>query len=235
MERDNSNVSNASWPEVITLLSNIIVFNQYDFDEFLHKFITILTKIHPVDSCLIYFYDKDKKQLALIASKKPHAPEIGKIIMEKGEGITGWVARHKQTVAIEKQAYLDPRFKPFKELPEDKYESFLSIPIVSESGIVGVVNLQDKNQHTFSKEEIVTVEALVKIISSAFAKVILERKVSHLQRQLDERKRVERAKGLIMKQKSLSEDEAYHFLRREAMKKRKSISEIADAVILIFQ
>lgn len=224
-----------SWPEVVDLLSELIVFNQYDFNHFLQKFIKIISNIISIDSCLIYFYDKDKKQLILIASKKPHKDQIGKISMEVGEGITGWVAQHKQTVAIEKEAYKDTRFKPFKELPEDKYESFLSVPITNKTGIIGVINLQNRTPATFSDDTIKIVESLVKIIASGFAKVVLERKVSTLENQLEERKVIEKAKGIIMKQKAVSENEAYQFLRHEAMKKRKSLREIADAVILIFQ
>src|SRR5579864_9822182 len=87
--------------DVIHLLSELVVFKQFDFHEFLERFIKIMLKIIPVDSCLIYFYDREKKQAVLIASKISHDKELGKIIMSEGEGITGWVAQHKQTVAIE--------------------------------------------------------------------------------------------------------------------------------------
>src|SRR6266516_5457202 len=118
-----------SWPAVINLLSELVVFNQYNFQEFLQKCITLVSNIFPTDSCLIYFYDRGKKQYILIASKKPHADSIGHIALSSGEGITGWVAEHKKTVAIEREAYKDPRFKTFAQLPEDTFESFLSVPI----------------------------------------------------------------------------------------------------------
>lgn len=225
---------NDSLSRVINLLSDLVVFNHLDFDQFLKKLIKIIAEIIPVDSCLIYFYDRDKKQLILIGSKKPHNLEIGHIILQKGEGITGWVAEHKQTVVLEKQAYLDPRFKLFKELPEDKYESFLSVPIIDQTGVVGVINLQNRKPMSFTKMQIETIESLVKIISSAFIKVALERKVIHLTDKLEERKVVEKAKGILMKEKKLSEEESYSFIRKEAMSKRKSMKEIADAILLVF-
>ena len=51
------------------------------------------------------------------------------------------------------------------------------------------------------------------------------------QRKLTERKFVERAKGLLMKARNLSEDEAYHTLRRMAMEKNRRMGDVARSVI----
>jgi len=48
---------------------------------------------------------------------------------------------------------------------------------------------------------------------------------------LSERKLVERAKGLLMKQRGLSEDEAYHALRKLAMSKKARLGEVAQQLI----
>lgn len=221
--------------DVINLLYELVVLKQYEFNEFLERFIKIIQKIIPSDSCLIYFYDLDKKKFILIGSKNPHREAIGNIVMQEGEGITGWVAKNKQSVAIEKEAYKDPRFKLFKELPEDTFESFLSVPIIDEKGIVGVINIQNLLPYTFSKEQIKTVESLVKIIASAFVKIVLDRKVNSLETQLEERKKIEKAKGILMKVRKMSEDEAFKFIRKESMNKRKTMIEIADAIILVME
>lgn len=223
------------WLEVVNLLSELVVFKTYDFDEFLKKVIKVGIKIVPVDACLIYFYDRENNKLILVGSKKSHTNLLGNITLEKGEGITGWVVENNKTVAIEKEAYKDPRFKSFKELPEDLYESFLSVPIIDENGAVGVINFQSKRPYTFSKEQIETAEAIVKIIASAFEQVLLGRKVGRLESKLEERKLVEEAKGIVMKVKNLDEDEAYHYLRREAMSRRKSMKEIAEAVLMVLK
>jgi signal transduction protein with GAF and PtsI domain len=119
-------------------------------------------------------------------------------------------------------------------LPEDKYEAFLSVPIIDREGVVGVINLQNKKPFWFTTDQIKTMEAMVQIIASAFEKVILQRKVGYLQNKLDERKAIEKAKGLLMKFKKIAENDAYKLLRDEAMKKRKTMKEIADAVILVW-
>ncbi|HSW88797.1 MAG TPA: ANTAR domain-containing protein [Candidatus Saccharimonadales bacterium] len=225
--------TDASVFDIINLLYQLVVLKQYDFNEFLERFIKVILKIIPGDSCLIYFYDLDIKKFILIGSKKPHLTELGNIVMKEGEGITGWVAQHKQSVAIAKEAYKDPRFKPFKELPEDTYESFLSVPIVDETGIVGVINIQNRLPYEFSDEQIKTLESLVKIIASAFVKIVLERKVDSLEAKLEERKKLEKAKGVLMKVKGITEDEAFKFIRRESMNKRKTMLEIAEAILLV--
>src|SRR5258708_6169965 len=177
MAKQTSGDMQVSWVEVINLLSELVVFKYYDFNEFLKKLISVIIKVIPVDSCLIYFYDRDNKELTLVGSKKSHNELLGHITMKKGEGITGWVVEHKETVAIVKEAYKDPRFKFFKELPEDKYEGFLSVPIVDINGVVGVINLQSKLPYSFSKTQIQTIESIVKIIASAFEQVVLSRKI----------------------------------------------------------
>lgn len=223
-----------AWTQVINLLSDLVVFDSYSFQQFLKKLIKLLTELIPVDSCLIYFYDRQAKQLILVGSKQSHKKLLGKITLKTGEGITGWVAAHKKTVVLSKNAYRDERFKFFKELPEDMYEAFLSVPIIDKEGVAGVINFQNKEPYQFNTEQIQTVEAIVKIIASAFEKVALERKVVHLETKLEERKIIEKAKGILMKQKNLSEKEAYSLLQNEAMKKRKSMKDIANAVILVY-
>jgi signal transduction protein with GAF and PtsI domain len=235
MATDNTANLHIRWLEVVNLLSELVVFKQYDFNEFLQKLITVVLEVVPVDSCLIYFYDWEKKELILIGSKKSHDELIGHIALKKGEGITGWVAEHNTPVAIQSEAYKDSRFKFFSELPEDKSEAFLSVPIMDENGTVGVINLQSKLPYSFSKEQIRTVGAIVKIISSAFEKVVLERRVGRLENKLKERQIIEEAKGIIMKVKDLDEAKAYDYLRRESMTKRKSMREIAEAVLLVLK
>jgi uroporphyrinogen-III synthase len=218
--------------QIATILSDLIVFDRLSLDQFLDKIIKLINKIIDVDSCFIYLYQN--KKLTLFASKKPHQNLLGKITLKEGEGITGWVAEHKKTVAIKEKAYLDPRFKFFKELPEDRYEAFLSVPIIDKQGLVGVINLQNKKPKVFSKKEKQMVEIFASVIASGLRKVILQEKLGFLEEKLEERKIVEKAKGILMKKENLTEEEAYKKMQKEAMKKRKKLKEIAEAVILLW-
>ena len=74
------------------------------------------------------------------------------------EGLTGWVARERRLLAISREAYKDPRFKTFGELPEDSFEAFLSAPVIARNRVVGVINVQHRmpHQHTGSEMEVLT-------------------------------------------------------------------------------
>lgn len=227
-------LSAESFTNLLSMLSNLVVFRSHDFEQFLKKLIKIIIKVIPVDSCFIYFYDREKKELILVASKKTHKKQIGNISLKRGEGITGWVAAHKKTVVLEKNAYKDERFKFFKELPEDKFEAFMSVPIIDRDGVVGVVNLQNKKPYKFTKDQITIIEAIVYMIASAFESVLLTRRVGSLELKLEERKIIERAKGILMEKRRMSESQAFALMRRDAMKHRKSLKEIAEAILLVW-
>ena len=56
-------------------------------------------------------------------------------------------------ISISREAYHDPRFKYFSDLPEDTYEAFLSAPVISRRGVEGVINVQHRNPHAHSGVE----------------------------------------------------------------------------------
>ena len=64
---------------------------------------------------------------------------------------------------------------------------------------------------------------------NAFAK--LKAELDQAKSQLEERKVVDRAKGVLMRQKGISEEQAYALLRTVAMNEKKKIAEIAQAVV----
>ncbi|MDX3925736.1 MAG: ANTAR domain-containing response regulator [Shinella sp.] len=59
----------------------------------------------------------------------------------------------------------------------------------------------------------------------------LQRELADAKSALEERKLVERAKGILMKMRGLSEDEAFALLRQTAMNEKKKLSEIAQSVV----
>jgi uroporphyrinogen-III synthase len=118
--------------------------------------VSLVVEFTQCDSCLIYLQDGD--ELVLCASNTPHPSTIGKVRMRRNEGLTGWVASERRLLAISREAYKDPRFKAFGELPEDTYEAFLSAPVIARNRVVGVINVQHRlpHQHTGSEMEVLT-------------------------------------------------------------------------------
>jgi len=118
--------------------------------------VSLVVEFTQCDSCLIYLLDGD--ELVLCASNTPHPSTIGKVRMRRNEGLTGWVASERRLLAISREAYKDPRFKAFGELPEDTYDAFLSAPVIARNRVVGVINVQHRlaHQHTGSEMEVLT-------------------------------------------------------------------------------
>jgi response regulator NasT len=59
----------------------------------------------------------------------------------------------------------------------------------------------------------------------------LKEELEHVSNKLDERKVVERAKGILMKQRDVNEDEAYKMLRSMAMQRNKRVADISTQLI----
>jgi len=132
-----------------------------DLDRVLREIVELVIDVTHGDACLIYLLDETKENLVLRASKNPHPRLIGKIAMRVGEGITGWVAQEVQPVAIPRHASKDPRFKVFHTLPEDKYEAFLSVPIVAPTDrVIGVINVQHRKAHRHSESQMTLLSIL---------------------------------------------------------------------------
>jgi uroporphyrinogen-III synthase len=73
--------------------------------------------------------------------------------LKLGEGLTGWVARERRLLSISREAYTDPRFKLFTDLPEDTFEAFLSAPVIVKNRVAGVINVQHRQPHFHSGGE----------------------------------------------------------------------------------
>jgi len=142
----------------IRLLQRITRFMVRDIapPDFLKDIVHLVVEFMECDSCLLYLIEN--RELILCASNSPHPAAIGKLRLKLDEGLTGWVARERRLLAISREAYQDPRFKLFSELPEDTFEAFLSAPIVSRAGIVGVINVQHRaaHSHTGGEMELLT-------------------------------------------------------------------------------
>ena len=129
---------------------------EMSLQEVLQGIVSLITEFMACDSCLVYLIDNG--QLVLCASNTPHPSAIGKLRLRMDEGLTGWVARSRKLLAISREAYKDPRFKYFRDLPEDTYEAFLSAPVIARNRVVGVINVQHRepHPHTGSEMEMLT-------------------------------------------------------------------------------
>ena len=124
---------------------------ELSLQEVLQGIVSLVVEFTACDSCLLYLIDKE--ELVLCASNTAPDSVLGRVRLKKSEGLTGWVARERKLLAISRDAYNDPRFKSFRELPEDSFEAFLSAPVIARNRVVGVINVQHKDAHAHGGSE----------------------------------------------------------------------------------
>lgn len=232
MEPTSSQVS------VLHRISSIVA-SERSVDEMLGEVIGLTVQVTDCDACLVYLIDSTTQEMVLRASQVPHAAEIGHLSIQVGEGITGWVAEHKSVVALASNAFSDQRFKRFSGLVEDTYEAFCSVPLVSAGEVIGVINVHHKEKHPHTPEEISLLTFIGEQMGGALtrAKLMEENarlfeETQEMKRQLETRKLVERAKGILQYKFNLTEEEAYLRLRNESRRLRRPMRDLAEAIIL---
>lgn len=196
----------------------------------LNRIVDFACSLIQCDSCFVYVLEGD--QLVLRASKNPHSDLVDHLGIWLGQGITGWVGWHREPVAIPEKALKDPRFQRFKSLPEDTFEAFLSVPILCRSKLIGVINLQHRKPYYHTEQEVRLLTAAGHLVGAELERARLESENLELSDRLESRKQIEKAKGVLQRDFGLDEDTAYKALQRESRQRRKSMREIAEAILL---
>ena len=196
----------------------------------LDRIVAFITGVIPCDSCFIYVLEGDN--LVLRASKNPHADLVDQMGVQIGQGVTGWVAKHREPVAIASNASKDPRFKSFLNVPEDEFQAMLCTPILCAGRVIGVINLQHRLSYRHTSEEVRLLSTLGFLVGAEIERARLESENTQLTSRLETRKAVDRAKIVLQRDLQLTEEEAYQRMQRESRQRRKSMREIADAILL---
>lgn len=225
----------------VSLLHRIssIVSSNLSLEEMLGEIVGLTVQVTDCDACLVYLIESDTHEVVLRASQVPHAAALGELRLKVGEGITGWVAEHKAVVALGSNAAADPRFKRFQALVEDTYEAFLSVPIIAGGEVIGVINVHHRESRDHSPDEIALLVFIGEQMGGAVSKSLLieakarlEEEAASVKRQLEDRKVVERAKGILQQKYNTTEEDAYFRLRNQSRRLRRPMRELAEAIIL---
>ena len=147
-----------------------IVSSNLSLDKMLQELVDLTLQVTACDACLVYLVDHASGEIVLRASQLPHDAEIGNIRLRMGEGITGWVALHRSVVALPEDAAADYRFKVFHTLPEDTYEAFLSVPLVTSGDLIGVINVHHRHKHQHTPDEVALLTFIGEQMGGAIAK-----------------------------------------------------------------
>ena len=152
--------------EVLHKISDSIS-STLDLEAVLAHIVEVVTDVMKADACLLYLVSDSREELILRASKNPHPKLIGRITIGLGEGITGWVARERTRVVITSNASDDPRFKFFHNLPEDRYQAFISVPIMTKKEVTGVINVQHKRPRRYRPDELALLTTIANQVGGA--------------------------------------------------------------------
>ena len=107
------------------------------------------------DACFVYLYDKRHDELVLRATHGTRVDEMTKRPrLHVGEGITGAAAEQRAPVVLPAAAHLDPRFKSFPNLPEDRFQSIFAVPILAREKLEGALNVRTIEEREFTRAEI---------------------------------------------------------------------------------
>jgi len=143
------------------------ISNTLDLEAVLKHIVEVVVEATKAEACLLYLVSDSREELILRASKNPHPKLIGRITIGLGEGITGWVARERTRVVIPSNASDDPRFKFFHNLPEDRYQAFVSVPILAKKEVVGVINVQHKRPRRYRPDELTLLSTIANQVGGA--------------------------------------------------------------------
>lgn len=196
----------------------------------LRRVVEFISDVVRCDSCFVYVVENN--DLILKASKNPHAEVIGRLRLRMGQGITGWVAEHRKPVAIGCNAFQDPRFRPFSELPEDRYEAFLSVPVLCRDKVVGVINVQHRQPHNYGQRETQLIATIGFLVGTEVERAQIEAEQIKFADLSEARKLVEQAALVLQLDLALDEDEARAEIAKHSRREGKSMKEVASAVLL---
>ena len=149
-------------------ISTLISHSQ-DIQESLKSIVAIVADRMETEVCSLYILERQKNRLTLCATMGLDQESVGKVSMGTDEGLTGLVIQQMSPVmAVDAQAH--PRYKYFPETGEERFHSFLGVPLIEKRMPLGVLVVQTSRRREFSRDEL----RLLKAISSQVSSIIVQ-------------------------------------------------------------
>jgi GAF domain-containing protein len=216
--------------DALTKISDAVTSDLY-LEEILKLIVTVTAEVMNSKICSLMLLDKATNELVVKATqsvsefynKKPNA--------KLGEGIAGRVAQSGKPITV-LDVRKDERYMNRAIAQREKLCSLLSMPLVFKGKVVGVLNCYTVRPHRFSQGEIRIIKSIAGLAAIVIENFRLVVEAQTIQEELESRKLIERAKGILMKRESLSEQGAYKLIQKYSMDKRKSMKEVSEAILL---
>lgn len=218
--------------EALSKISKAITSDLY-LEEILKLIVTVTAEAMGSKICSLMLLDEKTQELVIRATQSISEEYNKKPPLKVGEGIAGKVVEENKPIVIY-DVTKEEEYK-YKDIAQrEGLRSLLCVPLEVKGRVIGVINLYTSKPHHFTKNEINVLNSIASqaAIVIEHTQLMVESKV--IKEELETRKYVERAKGILMKEEGLSEDEAFRKIQKFAMDNRKPMREVAEAIIMAF-
>ena len=230
MKASKPGISDTKIIQALTKISEAITSDLY-LEDILKLIVSLTAEVMGSKICSLMLLDRRRRELVVKATQSVSENYNKKPNIKLGEGIAGRVAKYgKSITALDVRK--DRRYISQDIAKKEKLCSLLSVPLVFKGNTIGVLNCYTAKPHHFSKNEISIIKSIANqsaIVIENFRLVVESRVIKE---ELEARKSIERAKGILMRQEGISEDEAYNRIRKYSMNNRRSMREVSEAIIL---
>lgn len=219
--------------DTLNKISKAITSDLY-LGDVLKLIVTLTANVMHAKICSLWLLDENVKELKIRATQAMSGEYLKDRSLKLGEGIVGLVAKEKKPITIE-DVLKDPKYKEKKLAKKENLVSMLSVPMIVKKKAIGVINCYTTTKYKFVKSDISLLSAVANQAAVAIENTELMVKTKVIQEELEVRKKIEKAKGILMKEQNLSEEKAYNLLRKSSMDKRIHMKDIAEAIILSYE
>jgi NAD+ synthetase len=219
--------------EALTIISKAITSDQY-LEDILRLIVMVTAEVMNSSVCSLWLLDEKEAVLRLRATQSINSDYLKDRVLKVGEGVVGKVVAEDHPY-IASNVLTDPYYKE-KDLARSMgLVSMISVPMRVKDRVIGVINCYTAHPHVFSDLQMNLFTAVANQAAVAIENTELMVKTKVIQEELENRKLIERAKDLIMKRFALSGEEAYRWLQKRSMNTRKSMRQVAEAVLLTME
>ena len=180
--------------------------------------------------CSLMLLD-DQKRLVIKATQSLSEEYRKKPPVTVEGSVSGRAVINKKPITV-RDITIDRDFKYPDIAREQGLKSLICVPMMIKDRVIGVLNCYTTVEYPFTNDE---VKALCGAANQAAVVIentqLLADKAAAMEA-LKVRKVVERAKGILMKRHKVEEDKAYRMLQKQSMEKRRSLRDIAEAIIV---
>ena len=219
--------------EALSKISQAITSELY-LEDILKLIVTVTAEVMNSKICSLLLLNEEKGQLIVKATQSVSEDYLRKPPMRIGEGVAGKVAAEGKPY-ISRDVRKDPLYLNRKIAVKEKLCSLLSVPMKVGGRVIGVLNCYTSKPHAFTKAEITILTTVANQAAAAIRNTELLVTSRVIKEELESRKVIERAKEILMDEAHLSGAVAYERMRKQSMDNRKSMREIAEAILLAKQ